>query len=153
MFVPVPPPQRTPIVVAVATPTPYFYEIQPGDTLWSIAQTTGVDVGTLVIANELELPDTIRPGDRLLISSQISISGRPLPTPTPTPRLCTTGCTTPPPSCEIRGYYARLDGMRIYVVPRDEIYARQQADVWFCRERDALNAGWLHWTRRGPRWP
>lgn len=151
--IPAPSAQRTPIVLIVPTPTPYFYEVQSGDTLWSIAEKVGLDIGTLVVANELDLPDTIRPGDRLLVSSQVTISGRPLPTATPTPFPCRNGCSQPPPGCVIKGYHARLDGMRIYVVPRDEIYSVQQADVWFCRERDALDSGWLHWTPRGPRRP
>ena len=40
--------------------------------------------------------------------------------------------------------------MKLYVLPEDEIYPMQQADVWFCREQDARNMGWQHWTPDGP---
>jgi hypothetical protein len=80
----------------------------------------------------------------------VTISGKTLPTPTPTPIPCLFGCIQPPKDCEIKGYQARLDGMRLYVMPGDEIYPGQQADVWFCREQDARSAGWLHWTPQGP---
>ncbi len=147
-----PPAPPTPTPDAnVATPTPHFYVVQPGDTLWSISQKVGIDYNLLVKVNELENPDNIHPGDRLLISDKVTISGKMLPTPTPTPIPCIYGCIHPPSGCVIKGYQARLDGMKIYVMPGDEIYATRQAEVWFCREEDARHAGWLHWTPRGPK--
>jgi len=146
-----PPVASTPNVeTPLATPTPHFYVVRPGDTLWAIAKKTGVDVNTLVAVNELKNPDALRPGDRLLISDKVTISGQPLPTPTPTPIPCLYGCIHPPAHCKIKGYQARLDGMKLYVLPEDEIYPMQQADVWFCREQDARNMGWQHWTPDGP---
>ncbi len=118
--------------------------------MWAIAKKTGVDVNTLAMVNELKNPDALRPGDRLLISDKVTISGQPLPTPTPTPIPCLYGCIQPPSHCKIKGYQARLDGLKLYVLPEDEIYLMQQADVWFCREQDARNAGWRHWTPKGP---
>jgi len=146
------PPEEKPVTPTVVsgTPTPYFYEVKQGDSLWSIAKKMGVDVNTLVVVNELEKPDEIHPGDRLLISNKVTVSGRVLPTPTPTPIPCLHGCIQPPKGCVIKGYQARLDGMKLYVTPDDEIYPVQQADVWFCREQDARNAGWRRWTPRGP---
>jgi len=151
-WMPAPPAQETPAVQTgkPATPTPHYYEVQPGDTLWSIAKKMGVDMNMLATVNELENPDELRPGDRLLISDKVTISGRTLPTPTPTPIPCLHGCIQPPKGCKIKGYRARLDGLKLYVLPGDEIYAVQQADTWFCREQDARNEGWLHWTPTGP---
>ena len=147
-----PPMTPTPTVRArIVTPTPYFYVVQPGDTLWAISQKTKIDLDKLVLVNELEDADDLHPGDKLLISDKVTISGRVLPTPTPTPIPCLFGCIHPSPGCRIKGYRARLDGMKIYVMPQDEIYSMQQAEVWFCREQDARNAGWLHWTPRGPK--
>ena len=139
--------------IPAPTPTLYFYEVKSGDTLWSIAKRMHIDVETLVEVNELQNPDDLHPGDRLLISDKITISGELLPTPTPTPIPCLRGCTQPPKGCAIKAYRARLDGMKLYVTPEDEIYAVQQADVWFCREQDARGAGWLHWTPNGPETP
>ncbi len=133
-----------------ATPTPHFYTVQPGDTLWLIAQRFNVDMETLVQINELENPDLLLPGQRLLISGDVTISGRPLPTPTPTPLRCVDGCPKPPPGCEIKAVIARLDGTRYYLLPEDSLYPWRTADLWFCREEDAQRAGWQRWTPYGP---
>ncbi len=149
---PSPPTNETPAVQieTPVAPTPRYYEVQPGDTLWAIAKKTGVDVDALAIVNELKDPDELHPGDKLLISDKVTVSGKILPTPTPTPIPCLHGCVQPPTGCKIKGYAARLDGMKLYVLPGDEIYAAQRADTWFCREQDARNDGWLHWTPTGP---
>ncbi len=136
-----------------ATPTLLFHEVQPGETLWGIAQQYGIDLETLIQVNELENPDLIRPGQRLLISDQVTISGRPLPTPTPTPLRCVEGCQEQLPGCEIKGIIARLDGTRLYLLPEDALYPLRSADVWFCREEDAQRAGWRRWTPYGPAQP
>ncbi len=147
-------PQETPAgesaPTPTSTPTPFYYEVKPGDTLWKISQKVGVDMETLVQVNELSDPDIIQPGDRLLISDKVTISGKVLPTPTPTPIPCLQGCSQPPEGCVIKGYRARLDGMKLYVLPGDAIYAMQRGEVWFCREQDAMNAGWVRWTPQGP---
>ncbi len=152
-----PPIQTTSIparAVSVApTPTPYLYEVQPGDTLWTIAEKVGMDVEILALVNELEDPNEIHPGDRLLISDKHTISGQLLPTPTPTPLPCLQGCIQPPSGCAIKAYRARLDGMKLFVTPEDEIYAMQSAELWFCREQDARQQGWRHWTPNGPEAP
>jgi LysM repeat protein len=143
-------PDAGPQEVVAGTPTPYFYEVKEGDTLWGISQKTGTDITTLIQVNEIKDPDRLRPGDRLLISHEVTISGTPLPTATPTPILCQYGCVEPPSGCKIKGYQARMDGERLYVLPDDDIYPLQQASVWFCREEDAIKLGWKHWTPRGP---
>jgi len=135
------------------TPTPFYYVVKEGDTLWSISQKVGIDMDVLVRVNELSDPDIIRPGDRLLISDRMTISGRLLPTPTPTPIPCRQGCAQPPSGCVVKGYRARLDGMKLYVLPDDAIYPVQRGTIWFCREQDAVNAGFLHWTPKGPEHP
>jgi len=150
-MIPASPVQRLPAAEITLTPTPYFYEVQSGDTIWSIARKAGLDADTLVMANELKRPDAIHPGDRLLISSKKSISGRLLPTPTPTRIPCLHGCMQPPSGCVVKGYHARLDGMKLYVMPGDEIYDLPQAAIWFCRQQDARDADWLHWTPTGPK--
>jgi peptidoglycan endopeptidase LytE len=48
-------------------PSPRTYEVQPGDTLRSIAETFGVDVSTILSSNGIEDPDTISPGSELRI--------------------------------------------------------------------------------------
>ena len=145
-----PPVPKTPTPLVEVTPTPHYYVVKPGDTLWSIANKLGLDVDMLAEVNELADPDKLRPGDRLFISTKMTISGRVLPTPTPTPIPCLQGCVEPPSQCKIKAYTARLDGMKLYVMPGDEIYPVQRAELWFCREQDALNNGWLHWTPQGP---
>jgi LysM repeat protein len=74
----------TVVALASVTPTPYFYQVQFGDTLWQIAQRHGIDLATLIRVNELEDPNVLYPGQRLLISRHVTISGTPLPTATPT---------------------------------------------------------------------
>ncbi len=48
-------------------PSTRTYEVQPGDTLRSIAYTFGVDVDTILSSNGIEDPDTIKPGVNLRI--------------------------------------------------------------------------------------
>lgn len=140
-------------VAGTPTPTPIFYTVQRGDTLWSIAEKTGIDVETLAFVNDMTQSDILHPGDKLLISDRVTRSGVVLPTPTATPIPCLQGCRQPPEGCVIKAYRARLDGMQLYVLPDDEIYDLPQVDVWFCREQDAQQAGWRHWTPNGPQAP
>ena len=50
-----------------AVPSTRTYEVQPGDTLVSIAETFGVDVATILSSNGIDDPDTIKPGSELRI--------------------------------------------------------------------------------------
>ena len=52
---------------ATAVPSTRTYEVQPGDTLASIAETFGVDVSTILSSNGIDDPDTIKPGSELRI--------------------------------------------------------------------------------------
>ncbi len=49
------------------TPEPTFYIVQPGDTLYSIAQRFGTTVETIVSANEIDDASLIQVGQRLAI--------------------------------------------------------------------------------------
>ena len=52
-------------VKAQAESSEVFYQIQPGDTLGSIAATFGISLESLVNANNISNPDSISPGDLL----------------------------------------------------------------------------------------
>jgi cell wall-associated NlpC family hydrolase len=52
---------------AHAAPSTRTYEVQPGDSLHSIASTFGVDVDTILSNNGIADPDTIKPGSELRI--------------------------------------------------------------------------------------
>ena len=148
-----PPEMPTPGPTPTATPDPdrIFYEVKKGDTLWSIAEKYDTTVEMLIKVNELETPDQLKLGQQILISHKVTISGEVLPTPTPTPIPCLQGCQQPVAGCVVKAYTARLDGVKLYVMPGDEIYARQQPETWFCREQDARAHGWKHWTTTGPK--
>lgn len=44
-----------------------FYTVQPGDSLWAIAQANGISVEELAEVNGVEAPESIRPGTRLFL--------------------------------------------------------------------------------------
>ncbi|MBN1221201.1 MAG: LysM peptidoglycan-binding domain-containing protein [Anaerolineae bacterium] len=79
---------------AAAEPIPRYYIIQPGDTLWRLAKRFNTTVDDLVRANNIQNPNLIIVGQRLLIpTGQVEPEPEPpvpLPTPEPTPE--------PPPS-------------------------------------------------------
>ncbi|MCE2531531.1 MAG: LysM peptidoglycan-binding domain-containing protein [Acidimicrobiia bacterium] len=69
---PASPPEPPPTTPATAQParelgSQHVYEIQSGDTLFSIAQQFGVSLDDLVALNNIENPDNIRAGDQLFI--------------------------------------------------------------------------------------
>ncbi len=145
----------TPVVTRTVTPTatPTFYTVEKGDTILGIAQKFGVDGQTLIEVNEIDDVTLLQPGQQLLISDRVRVSGTALPTATPTPEPCIEGCKTPVAPCEIKAFRARLDGTQMYVLPEDELYARVPAELWFCQESRARQAGWVHWTAFGPEQP
>jgi murein DD-endopeptidase MepM/ murein hydrolase activator NlpD len=55
-------------VAAVEMPQPAQYQVQPGDTLNSIARRLGVPVQTLIVANHLDHPNQLRSGVTLNVS-------------------------------------------------------------------------------------
>ncbi|MGI6679245.1 MAG: LysM peptidoglycan-binding domain-containing protein [Dehalobacterium sp.] len=61
------------------------YIVQPGDTLFAIAQRFGTTVNAIVTLNNIQNPDQITPGQRLLIFTP-GPTPAPTPAPTPTPR-------------------------------------------------------------------
>ena len=145
----------TPVVIPTVTPTatPMFYTVEKGDTILGIAQKFGVDGQTLIDVNEIGDVTLLQPGQQLLISDRVTVSGTPLPTATPTPEPCIEGCKTPFASCEIKAFRARLDGTQMYVLPADGLYSRVPAELWFCQETRARQGGWVHWTAFGPEQP
>jgi LysM repeat protein len=61
---------------------PFIYQVEDGDTLWSIAQEFGVDLLVLITVNNLDPANpTIRTGDKLIIPGPDAA----LPSPTPLP--------------------------------------------------------------------
>ena len=69
--------ELTPLALPVSTLTPtpeptatvagWYYVIQEGDTLWSIAQQFGTSVDALVAANDFENPDDLPVGAEILV--------------------------------------------------------------------------------------
>jgi len=98
-----------------ATPTPtlvpgswaYIYEVQPGDTLLSIAVEFSVTVGAIMEANDLEPDEIIRAGQPLLIpkgtpTPEWGRVHRATPTPTPGPPWPAPKLLGPPDGAEFR---------------------------------------------------
>ncbi len=146
-------PTPAPIPTPTATPMPVYYTVQQGDTLYGIAGRFEINPTILVEVNELTNPDLLQPGQQLLISDRVTVSGRVLPTATPTPPPCVQGCKGPPAECRIKAFRARLDGTPMYVLPGDELYPRVEADLWFCQESEVRQAGYVRWTTSGPATP
>ena len=57
--------QQTATPTTGPTPEPTFYVVQPGDTLYSIAQRFGTTVETIVAANEISDASVISPSSSL----------------------------------------------------------------------------------------
>jgi LysM repeat protein len=55
------------------------YDVQPGDTLWSISQRTGVPVDRLAHDNGIRDPNRIRVGQHLAVNSQHQQTSRRVP--------------------------------------------------------------------------
>ncbi|MGB9780748.1 LysM peptidoglycan-binding domain-containing protein [Caldanaerobacter sp.] len=60
------PPSPVPPVPS-SGPCPKYYTVQPGDTLWSIAQKFGISIDDLIRSNYLLNPSMIYPGQTLII--------------------------------------------------------------------------------------
>lgn len=73
-------------VLAVATSTPATHTVEPGDTVWDIAQRYGLDVAALQAANGLAADSIIRPGQVLALGVAVSQPAAPPPAaPAPEP--------------------------------------------------------------------
>jgi spore germination protein len=90
--IPTPSPSPTPEPMPTIT-----YTVQPGDTLYKIAQKFGTSVNTLSKLNNIQDPDLIYPGQTLLIPAPTPTPS-PTPTPTPIPSPSPTPTPTPTPS-------------------------------------------------------
>lgn len=53
-----------------SSPTPQIHTVQQGENLTTIANSYGVSVEAIVVANNLASPDQIQPGDQLIIPTQ-----------------------------------------------------------------------------------
>ena len=71
-----PPPQPTTEPAA-----PLEHVVEPGETLSTIAEAFGVTVEAIVAANEIENPDLIAVGERLIIPPPTTEAATPTPTP------------------------------------------------------------------------
>jgi LysM repeat protein len=52
-------------------PSIVVYFIQPGDNLWKIAKRFNTTIEELVKANNIEDPENLAPGDKLIISRML----------------------------------------------------------------------------------
>lgn len=139
-----------PVTLGPPTPTPHWYTVAKGDTLFGIAKRFDIEPALLIEVNEIDNPNLLQPGQQILISDRVTVSGRVLPTVTPTPRPCVQGCKQRTGECSIKAFRAQLDNMRLYVLPADELYPVVEPDLWFCREDEVQAAGWVRWTPSGP---
>jgi murein DD-endopeptidase MepM/ murein hydrolase activator NlpD len=57
----------SPVTAQDPTPEPEVYVVQPGDTLFTIAQRFGSSVEAIVVANSITNPSLINPGQKLII--------------------------------------------------------------------------------------
>lgn len=74
--------------VACGTPFGIYHEVRPGQTVYRIARTYGVDVDKLMRLNRIDDPTRIQPGDRLFVPG----ADRPREVPT------SAGADGPPPT-------------------------------------------------------
>ncbi|MGB4164658.1 MAG: LysM peptidoglycan-binding domain-containing protein, partial [Bacillota bacterium] len=56
-----------------AQDSPGVHIVQPGETLWSISRQYGLDVETLALVNDLSNPNSIRVGQKLIVSVSQSV--------------------------------------------------------------------------------
>jgi murein DD-endopeptidase MepM/ murein hydrolase activator NlpD len=115
--------QQTATPTTGPTPEPTFYVVQPGDTLYSIAQRFGTTVETIVAANEISDASVISVGQRLVIPIV-------QPEPVPSPAPVTNARVHPVRSGEALPSLAFWYG----------------TSVWMLREVNDLNQWGLLWT-------
>ncbi len=115
--------QQTATPTPAPTPEPTSYIVQPGDTLYSIAQRFGTTVETIVAANDISDASVIRVGQRLVIPT---IQPEPAPSPAP------------------------ITNARIHPVRSGEtlpsLAFRYGTSVWMLRDVNDLNRWGLLWT-------
>lgn len=121
---PVPPTPPTP-----PTPCPFYYVINPGDTLWDIANRFGVSLDALIRANYLVDPNLIYPGQTIIIPCPSTPSPMPgAPTPMPGTPMPSPGTPTPTPGTSfpmppVTTPIPPTTGRMVYIIkPGDTIY-------------------------------
>lgn len=73
-------PQSAPAVSVPQAPAAMTYQVQPGDSVWAIAQRTGTSVRAIVDANGLDAKAFIRAGQMLTIPSPVGVTAPAAPT-------------------------------------------------------------------------
>lgn len=68
------------LIPVTSTPAPQRYTVQPGDTLWNIAQRFGTTIEAIVALNNIADPNRIFPGQVLLIPG-VGPAPEPMPPP------------------------------------------------------------------------
>jgi LysM repeat protein len=76
----------TPLPTGRPSPTPRTYTVQPGDTLGAIAEKFGVSVDDLIALNNIQDPDVLDPGTRLIIPARAQTEQPVSQYPTVTPK-------------------------------------------------------------------
>jgi hypothetical protein len=75
----------TPLPTALPSPTPRIYIVQSGDTLGAIAEKFGVDQDELIALNNIQDPNVLDPGSKLVIPprarTELPVSRNPTVTP------------------------------------------------------------------------
>ena len=86
--------QRVALKLVSGTAAPGTYIVQSGDSLFTIALEHGITVEAIVVANQIQNPEFIRPGQVLIIPTELA--ARPKPAVAKTPATPGPAATSPP---------------------------------------------------------
>ena len=143
--------ERSPATRAIGRPQtpPAIYEVQRGDTLYSIAFRYGLDWRSLAAWNRLGEPFLIRPGQELRTTEPPRPASRPATRPTrdPSPSVAAPSSTTRS-SAPVRGS-ATDEGERPTAAPREVARATAPAAPPAAGSRTVAGVAW-RWPTAGP---